>query len=285
MSIKQEYTFIKVEQPEAGITVITLNRPEKRNALNRQTIEEIGGVLETLQQDLTAKVVILKGTGPSFSSGWDLNAARDESVDVRNDPSKVMFNELDIQFFGPVAKVLRMLWESPVISIAQIHGYAIESALALALTCDLVFAADDARLFWRPLGGAGMLWHLWPWTIGLRKTKEMLFMGEYITGKEAAEMDMINRSVAPELLDGEVMKRARRIAERPREFLYLDKTAVNTAFEAMGMRVTCNSAGLSHTLSHLTTPSVELANKSAEGTIKDMREALDQRASPLTRGE
>jgi enoyl-CoA hydratase len=283
VSAKQNYKFIKFERPGEGLSVLTLNRPQKRNALTEPMAKEIGDVLNLLEHDTTVKVVIIKGEGPSFCSGWDLNEQKEQAQGTKLDASMLMFQELEIQFYGTMAKILRLLWDSPVVSIAQVQGYAIESGLALALMCDLVIAADDARLFWRPVGGAGMLWHLWPWTIGLRKTKELLFEGNYVTGEEAEQMGMINRSVPLESLNEEVEKRAMRIAEKPREFLYLDKMSVNTAFEAMGLHMACNSSAVGHILSHLTAPSAGLRKKLKEGTIKEVREELDRRASPFTR--
>ena len=245
----------------------------------------IEGRLASLALDTTAKVLILKGEGPSFCSGWDLNEKKEQAQGTQLDASRQMFQELEIQFYGTMAKILRLLWDSPVVSIAQVQGYAIESGMALALMCDLVIAADDARFFWRPVGGSGMLWHLWPWTIGLRKTKELLFEGNYVTGEEAEQMGMINKCVPPESLNAEVERRATRIAEKPREFLYLDKTSVNTAFEAMGLHLACNASAVGHILSHLTVPSAGLRKKMNEGTIAEIREELDNRASPFTRGD
>ncbi|MBI4318124.1 MAG: hypothetical protein HY675_06515 [Chloroflexi bacterium] len=126
--------------------------------------------------------------------------------------------DIGVQLLGPLTQLLRYIWELPIIAISQMHGHAIESGMILGLTCDLAVAADDAGFLWRPFGGAGMLWHPWPWTIGMRKTKEILLMGDYITSKEAAEMEMINKSVPPAELEDEVMRMARNVARRPREF-------------------------------------------------------------------
>lgn len=283
MGKNRDYQYIKFEQPEEGISLITLNRPEKRNALTETMMKELEDALTSLEHDTAARVVILKGEGPSFCSGWDLNMQKEEAQKTRSDASKIMFQELETQFYGTLANVLRLLWSSPIVSIAQIQGYAIESGLALALTCDLVVAAKDARFLWRPVGGAGMLWNLWPWTIGLRKTKELLFEGNYVTGNEAEQMGMINRSVPMKSLNQEVIKLAIRIAKKPREFLYLDKVSVNTAFEAMGLHEACNSSAISHILSHLTVPSIALRKTLKDSTKAELRKTLDLRASPFTR--
>jgi enoyl-CoA hydratase len=283
VSLKQDYKYIKFEQPSDGLTAITLNRPDKRNALHEPMAKELEIALKSLELDPAAKVVVLKGEGPSFCSGWDLDSQKAEARETLTDASKQMFQELETQFYGTLANVQRILWESPVVSIAQVQGYAIESGMSLALNCDLVIAAEDAKFLWRPVGGAGMLWHLWPWTIGLRKTKELLFEGNFVTGPEAEQLGMINKCVPLEDLNGEVQRRATRISQKPREFLYLDKVSINNAFEAMGMRLACNTSALSHVLSHLTVPSAGLRDRLAKGTKEEVREILDQRASPFTR--
>ena len=135
------------------------------------------------------------------------------------------------------------------------------------------------------IGGAGMLWHLWPWTVGLRKTKELLFEGEYVTGIEAEKLGMINKSVPLASLDEEVERRARKIAQRPKEHLYLDKISANGAFEAMGLHLSCKSSAVAHILSHLTGPSLDLREKLEKGTKKEVRDILDRRSSPFKRPE
>jgi enoyl-CoA hydratase len=283
LSTKNNYQFIKHEQLAQGLSAITFCRPEKRNALNDQMVDEIGDVLQTLRLDTTARVVILRGEGPSFCSGMDISFQKEQAQSVAPDATQIMFKELEIQFYGPMPRVLKLLWDSPIVSIAQVQGYAIESGMGMALTCDLVYASEDAKFFWRPVGGAGMLWHLYPWTIGLRKTKELLFEGNFVTGKEAEELGMINKCLPLESLPAEVEKHARRIAEKPREFLYLDKMSVNNAFETMGLDSSCRTSAVGHILSHLTTPSTDLRQKIMKGSVHEVREAMDKRASPFVR--
>ncbi|MBI4321565.1 MAG: enoyl-CoA hydratase/isomerase family protein [Chloroflexi bacterium] len=277
--------FIRFERDDEGIGVLMLNRPEVLNALNTPMLEEIQHVLEGARLDLSLKVLVIKGEGPTFCSGFDLREYRETLCDdrARGDASRIMFDELRLQQFSPIREVFRLLWESPVVSIAQVQGYCVESALAVAMMCDLVIAADDARFFWRTIGGGGPAWHLWPWTIGLRKTKELLFAVEYVTGEEAAQMGMINKSVPVEELDGEVKRWARKVARREREFLCLDKMATNKAFEMMGLFSALDNAVLAHLLSHLTEPSRALEGKARGGTAGQFRESLEARASATDR--
>lgn len=280
MANSDHYEFIKLKR-EGKIGWLTLNRPEVLNAWNEAMLDEMISALESMSQDLSCRVVIIKGEGPSFCAGLDLRDAKKRARDRSHDASAILFDEATLQYQSRVRRVSRLLWESPVVAIAQVHGYVIESAIAMTMMCDLVIAAEDARFFWRSIGGGGLLWHLWPWTVGLRKTKEILFRAQYVTGKEAEEMGMINKSVPLESLEEEVNKWARKVAERPREFLYLDKMATNKAFEMMGLNTACDNAALAHIVSHLTEPSRELERKLAEApTEKEAKQALADQASP-----
>ncbi|MFC1942737.1 enoyl-CoA hydratase/isomerase family protein [Chloroflexota bacterium] len=283
MVVKKEYEYIKFEQREEAIAIITLNRLQAENAFTYAMMEEFTEVCENLREEISCKVLIVRAEGPHFSSGGDLDEEGGWVKELRQDASKLMWDELRTQQWSPYRQALRDLWESPVISIAQVQGFAIEIGMVFALMCDIVIAADDARFFWRPVGGGGMLWHLWPWTIGLRRTKEILFTGEWVTGKEAAQMNMINRSVPAESLEEEVNRWAQKIATKPREFLWADKVAVNKAYEMMGLYNAFDNGVLAHVLSHESEPSQALDKTVREGTTKDMSDALDRRASIFER--
>lgn len=284
MSISRNYKFIKFRR-EGEIAWLALNRPEVLNAWNDAMVNEMINVLESVRKDLSCKVVVIKGEGSSFCSGYDLQEAKKKARDnSRVDASAIFFDEALTQYQSRVRELYRLLWESPVVFIAQVHGYVVESAIGMAMMCDLVIAAEDTKFFWRSIGGGGLLWHLWPWMIGLRKTKEILFRGEYVTGKEAEQMGMINKSVPLEFLEEQVNKWARKVAERPREFLYLDKIAANKAFEMMGLNNACDSAVLAHIISHLTEPGREMGRKFEESATKrEVKRALETRASPHVR--
>lgn len=265
---------------------ITLNRPEVLNALNETMLEELRSTLASLEQTESVMVAILRGAGKAFSSGRDLKdlAERVKGEQPKEDASKLLYNEQLRNAAGTHRQLWDILWRSPVVSIAQIHGYCVMGGWEIATMCDLVVAADDARIVWRPVGGAGLNNHLWPWTVGLRKTKELLFSADYVTGHEAARIGMINSSVPAADLDQEVRGLVAKIVRRPREFLYLDKKATNKAFELMGLWDAWDYSMTAHVISHLVAPSQELAQTFKDKSSKEVRETLAKRVSPYADG-
>lgn len=275
------YQFIFVDR-EDGIVTITLNRPEVLNALTFPMLAEMKSALEEAEQDPTVKVAILKGAGRGFCSGLDLRqVANTLTTEQQSDDiaSVLYYDEFDLHA-GPIRQVFDLLWRSPVITIAQIHGSCVQSGWVLAALSDLALIADDAKIIWRPVGGSGLVFHMWPWTVGLRKTKELLFRAEYITGKEAAELGMVNRSVPAESLDEAVRELATKIARRPREFLYLDKKVTNKAFEMMGLWNAWDYSITAHVISHAVPQTRELADAFAKQSTHEVKDMLSARVTP-----
>src|SRR5690606_19935885 len=124
-----------------------------------------------------------------------------------------------------------MFWDIPQPIIAQVHGYAMTLGVEYAMYCDLVYMADDLKIGWRPVSGTGRYMHMWPWLIGVRKTKELLYTGRYISGKEAADMGMANASMPLEELDAYVLDVAKQIAQVPLSFLAIEKQTTNKCFD------------------------------------------------------
>jgi enoyl-CoA hydratase len=225
------YTQILFEKGN-GIGRITLNRPEKLNALTSVMMKEFNDALDQIERDSEIKVVIIKGAGRAFSAGHDLNELGHEEPFAIDNP---VFKDRKSNYKTTFGELFR-LWEIPQPIIAQVHGHCLVWALKIAMNCDIVVAAEDATFGYRPLGGAARLDSLWPWLIGMRKTKELLFTGEYFSGKKAAEMGMINYAVPLEKLDATVNEMAQKMAKLPLEILSLNKAAVNRCFEIMGIR-------------------------------------------------
>jgi len=129
------------------------------------------------------------------------------------------------------------LWELSPVTIAKVDGYCLAGGLMVAASCDLIVAAEDVHIGQPEVKSIGFNpdLGLWPLTIGLRKTKELIFTGAVISGTEAAEMDMINRAVPREDLDEEVDDLLSDILEIDRDMLYYAKRMVNDVYESMGM--------------------------------------------------
>ncbi len=177
-------------EDRAGVRHVVLSRAEKRNALNRELIEELGGALEEAAADDYVRVVVLRGRGPMFSSGMDLHDLRELS----ENPGALR------RYRRPILATWNLLEEMPKPTICQIHGACLGGAFELALACDFRTMAEDAvagimeaRVGLVPdVGGCSRL----PAVVGLGNAKELIMTGKVIDGREAHRIGFANR-IAP----------------------------------------------------------------------------------------
>jgi enoyl-CoA hydratase len=185
-----------------GIATVTLNRPEKLNALNRELRMEFCRVMQQLRDDPAAQVVIITGVGRAFCAGLDLRelgteAGRERGALVRD---------------GTTVSFITVIEEMNVPVIAAVNGFAITAGFEIALACDMIVASEDAQFADTHarvgvMPGGGMTARL-PRAVGIRKSKELSLTGNYLGAREAERMGLVNRVVAP----GEVLKEAQAIA-------------------------------------------------------------------------
>lgn len=244
----QNVLFQKVEE---HIGVVTLNRPQKRNALTPELLEEFDHLLATVAKDEKIRVVVIRGEGPSFCSGYDLTpgmgyegSSQDLTADRRRELSHIK------RWYG--------LWEYPKPIIAQVHGHALAGGCELALMCDITIAANDAQIgFPIVRGQATPPVQIYPWLVGMKKAKELLLAGEISSGAEAEQIGLINKAVPVEELEETVMKLARKIASGPPDILWLTKAGINRSFEIMGFRNAILSGFDLHIIGHHSKSSLE----------------------------
>ena len=209
---------------------ITLNRPEKLNALSAELLREFETVLREVARDPEVRVLVIRGAGRGFGAGYDL-AAMPGSV-----PPKHAFG---LSRFGlqDGARLQMYLWNLPKITIAQVHGYCLAGSCEYAMMCDLVIAAEDARIGHPGVRGLGHPRNscFWPLVIGMRKSKELMYTGDQISGTEAASIGMVNRAVPAADLEKEVTRLAERIAIQSADALAIHKEALNRWWQSMGI--------------------------------------------------
>jgi enoyl-CoA hydratase len=215
-----EFAFIRT-RVEGEIAVIELYRPDVLNALNRQMVTEIVSALEAYDRHDEVRVIVLTGSGRAFAAGADIDEM------AGDDPIKL---ELLNQF----AEWDRLsLIKKPM--IAAVNGFALGGGFELALSCDLIVAAETAEFGFPEVNigvmpGAGGTQRLTK-LIGKTKALEWLWTGERMSAKEAHALGIVNRVVAPELLLEETMRLARKLAAKPPLSLRLIKEAVNKAVD------------------------------------------------------
>ena len=206
-----------------GISIISLNRPNKLNAITSAMGKEILTALNAARESDT-KVVILKGEGRSFSAGADLREVR--SIETMEG------HRASIQQLQDMARVIMNL-DKPIISAIQ--GPVVAGGLELALDADFIIAADDADMFCSEPGFGGMVTNaahqIIPRLIGLSRAKEMILLGKHVDAKTALEWGLVNQVVPRDKLDEATMDMARKIVAQPRIAVKLCRIMLNYGYE------------------------------------------------------
>ena len=225
------------------VASITLNRPERLNTIVPPMPDEIEAAVIRANRNPEVRVIVLRGAGRSFCAGFDFGDdfadgyAKELAPGGRWDPGQDMIFTTSA-FAGPVPKFMS-LWRSPKPVIAQVHGWCVGGGSDMALCADLVIASEDARIgtpYARVWGC--YLTGLWIYRLGLTRTKWHALTGEPLSGREAADVGLINRAVPFAELEDEVMRCARRLASNPPSQLTAMKLIVNQAYENMGLHST-----------------------------------------------
>lgn len=228
---------ILVDEPAPGIRRITLNRPERRNALSN---EMRGALIESLQEadgNDAVHVSIVRGAGQCFSSGYDLKS--DLGADQPYFTSTV-----GSQWARHASEGWLKLWDLAKPVIAQIHGYALAGGLELVGACDLAYAAKDARLSHPVLRVAGLPDFGWfPIHLNARSAMELHLAGREFSGAEAAQVGLVCQAFEPDELESRVLEIAQRISETPPAVAAVNKRYVYTALEARGARSVIRTGG------------------------------------------
>lgn len=227
---------------DGPVATITLNRPDRLNTIIPPMPEEIESAVGEATLDESVRVIILRGVGRAFCAGFDFSDDfshfKDHlTTDGRWDPGKDMTLATN-PFTAPVPKFMS-LWRSPKPVVAQIHGWCVGGGSDMALCSDIIIASEDAQIgtpYSRAWGC--YLTGMWIYRLGLTKVKELALTGESLSGKEAADIGLINRAVPFARLEEEVRQVAERLANIPSAQLAAMKLIVNQAYENMGLHST-----------------------------------------------
>jgi enoyl-CoA hydratase len=229
------YELILVDDPAPHVRRVTMNRPEKRNALNYTLRGEIIQALQAADRDPDVHVSIVRGAGSCFSAGYDLGGGN-EGQDMP------WFTAAgDGQWPRHVTEGWMGIWDLAKPVIAQVHGYCLAGGSELATGCDLVYVADDAKMGYPAVrfGVPDMQFHAW--FLGMRAAMEMMVTGDSISGTEAVRLGWANRAFPEADLDQRVVEIASRIALVPSDIAQLNKRTVHRAMEIMGLRTAIRS--------------------------------------------
>jgi enoyl-CoA hydratase len=241
------------------VGVISLNRPQYRNAQNSAMTYALDAAFHRAAMDDEIAVIVLRGNGEHFSAGHDIGSpGRDIDVSyprVTMWPDHVGKPGIESRLNREsevYLEIVRRWRDLPKPTIAAVQGACIAGGLMLAWACDLVVAADTA-FFADPvlrMGAPGVEYFAHPWQMGPRFAKEFLFLGERVDATRARELGMVNRVVPAAELDATVMDIAAKISAMPRMALTLTKKAINFAEDAMGLREGVDHSFALHQLAH-----------------------------------
>lgn len=232
MSVQQEANGVATAdeviqyEVKGGIATIWLNRPEVKNCVNWALLTGLGQALDRAEEDDDVRVVVIRGRGNTFCAGADLNMLDSEFLGTTNNSVKIA--QVSARTFDRAFNLGKP-------TIAVVEGYAVAGGFELMISCDFCIAADDARIgdfhIRRALfGGAGPIYRL-PRYIGLRKTKELLFTGKLLSGKECEEWGLANVSAPSDQLDEAIAAFAAPMLDKSAFTMRITKLAANRGLD------------------------------------------------------
>jgi len=237
-----DLTTLKISTDPAAPRVarLLLNRPERLNAINDETPREIRAAVEWAERNDDIHVIIVEGAGKGFCGGYDLvryaEGAAENKWTQENHPWDPM---VDYAGMKRNTEDFMSLWRSSKPTIAKIHGAAVAGGSDIALCCDLIVMADDARIGYMPTRVWGCPTPaMWTFKLGPARAKQLMFTGDMIDGRTAAEWGLANAAVPLAELEAATMKLANRIAGVPKSHLAMHKMVVNQVMLNMGLEQT-----------------------------------------------
>lgn len=259
--------ILLVEKLDGHICRITLNRPEKRNALSNQLRGALFAALDQADRDPNIRVTILRGAGSCFSAGYDLS--RESGRHSQGLPFYTSGGAGE--WARHVVEGCFRIWDLAKPVIAQVHGWCLAGGSELATACDLVYVAEDAQIGYPPvrtMSPPDNQFHAW--LCGLRPAMEMMLTGDAISGLQAVEYGFANRAFPVAELEDQVLAIARRVAKVPTDVQQMNKRSVHRAMEIMGLRAAIRAGTEIQALALTTETSRESFARFREGVTKGL---------------
>ena len=215
------YETLLIEKDDEGIAVVTLNRPEKRNAVSNQMHDELEAIFTDLAKDDDARCIVITGAGSAFCAGGDVEGMKTGAFRPTGPRTP----------FFQVRRLIMNLLEVDVPIVAAVNGDGAGLGATIPLFCDVVVMAEDARLadthvrMGLVAGDGGVV--IWPWLVGMARAKEYLLTGEWIDGKEAERIGLVNYAVPQDQVMPKAMEIARKLARNAPLAVRWTKYSVN----------------------------------------------------------
>ncbi|HVG60531.1 MAG TPA: crotonase/enoyl-CoA hydratase family protein [Hyalangium sp.] len=218
---------------------LTLNRPEVLNAINDELPDQLRAAVERANTDPEVHVIVLAGAGKAFCAGYDLKRYAETPRPVPGSQDMPWDPMIDYQLMSRNTACFMSLWRSLKPTVAKVHGHAVAGGSDIALCCDLVIMAEDAKIGYPPARVWGCpTTAMWVYRVGAERAKRMLLTGDLIDGREAKAMGLVTEAVPAAELDARVEALVQRMASVPKNQLMMQKLMVNQAYENMGLAST-----------------------------------------------
>jgi enoyl-CoA hydratase len=236
------YSTLRITQDASAPRVarLLLNRPERLNAINDETPREIRAAVEWANAQDEVHVIVVEGAGKGFCGGYDLAHFGQGEIEHPCQQEALPWDPMvDYAFMKRNTEDFMSLWRSAKPTIAKVHGAAVAGGSDIALCCDLLVMAEDARIGYMPTRVWGCpTTAMWTYRLGPARAKQMMFTGDVISGRTAAEWGLANAAVPLAELEAHTLQLAQRIAGVPRSHLAMHKMVVNQVMLTMGLEQT-----------------------------------------------
>lgn len=234
-----EFSTLRIDKhpDNPRVARLLLNRPERLNAINDAMPGEIRAAVEWAEADDEVHVIVVEGAGKGFCGGYDLAAYAEQDIEHPCQQEAAPWDPmLDYRHMKRCTEDFMSLWRCPKPTIAKVHGAAVAGGSDIALCCDLLLMAEDARIGYMPTRVWGCpTTAMWTYRLGPARAKQLMFTGDVIDGRTAAAWGLANQAVPAAELDTATLQLATRIAGVPRGHLQMHKLVVNQVMLNMGL--------------------------------------------------
>jgi enoyl-CoA hydratase len=266
---------VKLERAD-GVATLTLDRPERLNAITPELIADLRAALAEAWADDAVRVIRLRGAGRAFCAGYDIGWGAEVMEEA--EAGRPWDPVADYATMSTFVDAYMALWRSPKPVIAQVHGFCVGGGTDFALCSDLIVCAEDCRIGYPPARVWGSpTTAMWMYRIGLERSKRLLLTGDALDGRTAVEWGLASEAVPADELDAAAMALAARVARMPANQLHMMKLLVNQAFEQMGLATTQLVGTLLDGAARHTPEGVAFSRRAME----DVRGAVRERDAPF----
>jgi enoyl-CoA hydratase len=261
---------------DGAVATLTLNRPQRLNAIVPALIEDLEAALDRAEADDVVRSIRLRGTGRSFCAGYDIEWGADAMEAAEG--GRAWDPMADYRMMSRFVGAYMRLWRSPKPVIAQVHGHCVGGGTDFALCSDLIVCADDCRIGYPPARVWGSpTTSMWIYRVGLERAKRLLLTGDPLDGKTAVAWGLASESHPQDELEEAGVALARRVALLPANQLQMMKLLVNQAYEQMGLATTQLVGTLLDGAARHTPEGLQFT----QAAMADVRTAVAERDAPF----